>query len=46
MPAEISLMIFWFGESGYQANIEAVRHRHPGLLSLEAWLRKQASLSP
>jgi uncharacterized protein YbjT (DUF2867 family) len=45
MPAEISGMLFWLGETGYQADIEAVRRRHPGMLSFEAWLRKQAAPS-
>jgi uncharacterized protein YbjT (DUF2867 family) len=40
MPAEISRMLFWFGETGYQADIEAVRRRHPGMLSFEAWLAR------
>lgn len=39
MPEELGGMLLWFGESGYQADIEAVRRRHPGLLSFEAWLK-------
>lgn len=39
MPEEIGSMLFWFGESGYQADIESLRRRHPGLLSFEAWLK-------
>ncbi|MBB5079291.1 hypothetical protein HNR40_004777 [Nonomuraea endophytica] len=31
-------MLFWFGESGYQADIPALRDLHPGLLTLQAWL--------
>ncbi|MGP3964065.1 NmrA/HSCARG family protein [Nonomuraea sp. 3N208] len=31
-------MLFWFGESGYRADIPALRTLHPGLLTLEAWL--------
>jgi hypothetical protein len=39
MPEEIGGMLFWFGESGFQADIEALRRRYPGLLSFEAWLK-------
>jgi uncharacterized protein YbjT (DUF2867 family) len=31
-------MLFWFGESGYQADIPALRESHPGLLRLRDWL--------
>ncbi|TMR21287.1 NmrA/HSCARG family protein [Nonomuraea turkmeniaca] len=31
-------MLFWFGESGYRADIPSLRALHPGLLTLEAWL--------
>ncbi|MFB9301604.1 NmrA family NAD(P)-binding protein [Kibdelosporangium philippinense] len=33
-----SRMLFWFGESGYAADIPALRAAHPGLLTLEDWL--------
>lgn len=33
-----SRMLFWFGESGYDADIPALRERHPGLLTLRTWL--------
>lgn len=33
-------MIEWFGESGYQADIAALRAVHPGLLTFEGWLRR------
>jgi hypothetical protein len=39
MPEELGGMLLWFGESGYQADIDGVRRRHPGLLSFEAWLK-------
>ncbi|MFI7451804.1 hypothetical protein ACIBQX_30205 [Nonomuraea sp. NPDC049714] len=32
-----SRMLFWFGESGYDAGIPALRALHPGLLSLDGW---------
>ncbi|MEO3930367.1 NmrA/HSCARG family protein [Micromonosporaceae bacterium B7E4] len=31
-------MLFWFGESGYAADIAALRREHPGLLTLQQWL--------
>jgi uncharacterized protein YbjT (DUF2867 family) len=31
-------MLFWFGESGYSADIPALRRLHPGLLTLDRWL--------
>jgi uncharacterized protein YbjT (DUF2867 family) len=33
-----SKMLFWFGESGYAADIAAVRELHPGLRTLRQWL--------
>src|SRR5690606_9093825 len=32
-------MFTWFAESGYAADIAHLRAVHPGLLTLEAWLR-------
>jgi uncharacterized protein YbjT (DUF2867 family) len=31
-------MLFWFAESGYDADIPDLRKRHPGLLTFQAWL--------
>ena len=31
-------MLLWFGDSGYAADIPALRRIHPGLRSLEQWL--------
>lgn len=43
---EMSSMLRWFADHGYQADIAALRKIHPELLSLETWLRKvQASSS-
>jgi uncharacterized protein YbjT (DUF2867 family) len=36
-----SRMFFWFGESGYDADIPALRALPPGLLTLRAWLGEQ-----
>jgi uncharacterized protein YbjT (DUF2867 family) len=40
MPREMSTMLRWFGEHGYQADIAALRKEHPGLLTYEQWLRE------
>ncbi|MEV8533264.1 NmrA/HSCARG family protein [Streptomyces sp. NPDC051211] len=37
---ELANMFDWLNEKGYQAEIAALRERHPELLTLEAWLRK------
>lgn len=37
-----SRMFFWFGESGYRADIADLRRRHPGLLTFEQWFAGQA----
>ncbi|MCI0396654.1 MAG: NmrA/HSCARG family protein [Chloroflexi bacterium] len=40
-PDEEALkMIRWFNESGYQADIPALRRIYPGLQTLEQWLRR------
>jgi hypothetical protein len=31
-------MLFWFGDSGYAADIPALRRIHPELLTLKEWL--------
>jgi uncharacterized protein YbjT (DUF2867 family) len=38
-----SRMILWFGESGYQASISALRIMHPSLLTLHEWLAQSAA---
>jgi hypothetical protein len=37
-------MIAWFGASGYQADIPALRAIHPGLLTFQGWLRAAAQV--
>jgi uncharacterized protein YbjT (DUF2867 family) len=39
MPKEMSSMLYWFGEHGYRADIEALRREHPGLSTFEQWLK-------
>lgn len=36
---ELANMFDWLNEAGYQADIPALRERHPELLTLDAWLR-------
>lgn len=38
LPEDIYLMLRWFGEHGYQADIGAIRSEHPQLRSFKAWL--------
>jgi uncharacterized protein YbjT (DUF2867 family) len=37
---DMAIMVDWFNEYGYQADIPALRTRLPGLLNFESWLRK------
>ncbi|GIH97671.1 NmrA/HSCARG family protein [Planobispora siamensis] len=37
-------MLFWLGESGYDADIPALRKQHPGLLTLKTWLAQTSGL--
>lgn len=39
-------MLRWFGESGYQADIAALRTIHPGLMTLSAWLARVPAPTP
>jgi uncharacterized protein YbjT (DUF2867 family) len=41
LPKDMYLMLRWFGEAGYTADIAAVRGEHPGALTFEAWLRQR-----
>lgn len=41
MPEEMSKMMIWFGEKGYDADIPALRKLYPGLLTFEQWLSKR-----
>jgi len=42
LPKDMYLMLRWFAEGGYTADIAAVRREHPETLTLEAWLRQSA----
>ncbi|MBB5774940.1 NmrA/HSCARG family protein [Nonomuraea jabiensis] len=37
-------MLFWFEDSGYNADIPALRKQHPGLLTLKTWLAQTSGL--
>jgi len=37
---ESAVMMEWFNRHGYRADIRALRVLHPGMMTLEAWLRK------
>jgi hypothetical protein len=38
---EMGVMIRWFASDGYKADINARRKEHPGLMTLEQWLRQK-----
>lgn len=40
---EVRLMLGWFEEVGYWADIDEVRSEHPGMLTMEQWLRSEHS---
>lgn len=42
MVGELRLTISWFASDGYKANIRELRKEHPGLLSLEEWIRQES----
>jgi uncharacterized protein YbjT (DUF2867 family) len=37
---EVAKMYAWFNDHGYDADIEALRRLHPGLMDFETWLRQ------
>lgn len=39
---EMGVMIGWFSTDGYHADIEARRAEHPGLLTMERWIREKS----
>ena len=43
MPEDMSTMLIWFGEKGYQANIGELRKTFPELQTFETWLKKRAA---
>jgi NADPH:quinone reductase-like Zn-dependent oxidoreductase/nucleoside-diphosphate-sugar epimerase len=45
-PAGGERMYEWFQESGYQADLESLRKEHPGLTTLESFLRSRLAADP
>ncbi|RKN39475.1 NmrA/HSCARG family protein [Streptomyces hoynatensis] len=43
---ELARMFAWLNETGYRADLPALRARHPGLLSFEDWLRARRPHGP
>jgi hypothetical protein len=43
MPHEMRIMLAWFGEQGFQADLPALHVQHPNLATLDAYLRGGAS---
>jgi hypothetical protein len=39
MGEESAVMYRWFNDRGYEADVAALREEHPGLVSLEQYLR-------
>ncbi|GAB1315378.1 NmrA-like domain-containing protein [Madurella fahalii] len=39
---ELRLMLEWFADEGFKADIEGRRREHPGLLTMEAWLARKS----
>lgn len=36
---DMTIMVTWFNEKGYEASIPALRQAHPGLMTFETWLQ-------
>ncbi|KAI1851363.1 hypothetical protein JX265_000403 [Neoarthrinium moseri] len=45
MVTEVKLMISWFAEEGYRANIPERRRDHPSLLTMEKWLGEESGFA-
>src|SRR5215218_8444619 len=45
MPKEETLMAAWIHDHGYEADIASLHQKHPGLLTLEAWIRQRGALA-
>ena len=42
---ELTSMIRWFDEEGFEVDMEKLRRMHPGLMSFEDWLEKDSSFA-
>ncbi|ETS84714.1 hypothetical protein PFICI_02739 [Pestalotiopsis fici W106-1] len=45
MVTELKLMIGWFADEGYQADVRARRADHPQMLTMEQWLKEESSFT-
>lgn len=45
MVTELGTMINWFGSDGYKANIPELKKMHPGLLSMEEWIKTKSAFT-
>lgn len=39
---EMGIMVDWFRDDGYKANISELKKTHPGLMNMETWLKTQS----
>ena len=42
---ELRLMLGWFASEGYKADVKARREDHPGMLSVEEWLKQSGIIT-
>ena len=42
---EMGIMVDWFRDDGYKANIAGLKKTHPGLMNMETWLRTQSGFA-
>ena len=40
---DMGLMFKWFGTAGFDADIQALRKLHPGMLSFQDWLQQESA---
>lgn len=40
---DIGLMFKWFGTAGFDADVQALRQLHPGMLSFQDWLQQESA---
>jgi hypothetical protein len=45
MVTELGVMIGWFGEEGYKADIPALKKKHPGLMDMKTWIEKESAFT-
>jgi uncharacterized protein YbjT (DUF2867 family) len=39
LPKDLSSMLCWFAQHGFEANIPELRREHPGLIPFASWLQ-------